>query len=132
MKYKGVLFAACMALLAGCSGTPGESAIAKQIEQTTNKQFGVDFVHVDDLEKTNGRKEGDNNYIADVVFDLEYTKNSDQVVDEMTKNTPAGMGRSIAAMTLKSIVGEFKAGDTKHVETTVKLSKSENGWVLIK
>ncbi len=81
MNLKTILsLAAAALLLAACSGTPGESDMADQIAEKINKQVGVEFVEIDDLEKTNGRMEGEERYIASVEYDLEFMKD-DQVPD---------------------------------------------------
>jgi len=145
MKFKLTILAACMALLAGCSGTPSESEMSSQIEQQMNNMYGVEFVKIESLEKTNGREEGENKYIADVSYDVVYTKSADQVAESADVSSipglsnlssipglsqSGGFGKDLVKTTIKSSLGNFKAGDTKHTKAKIPFVKSENGWVL--
>jgi len=137
MKLKLTILAACMALLAGCSGTPSESEMSSQIEQQMNNMYGVEFVKIENLEKTNGREEGENKYIADVSFDVVYTKSIDQVAESADLSSIPGMsqmggflGGGMVKSVIKSSLGNFKEGDTKHNKAKIPFVKSENGWVL--
>jgi len=142
MQYKWLIFAACIVLLAGCSNKPSESVMADQIEHSINQQFGVEFIEVEDLEKINARKNGDDKYIADLAFDIEYTKSLAEVGAAMREDSPAHPNApqvmtqvllsSFATMGLKAAFGDFKKGDKKHVENQFTFVKSENGWVLMK
>jgi len=137
MNIKLVVMAACMAMLAGCSGIPSESEMSSQIEQQMNKVYGVEFVKLENFEKTNGREEGNNKYIADVTYDIVYTKSVDEVAKSADFSSIPGMsqmssigGSGLKKMIVKSTLGNFKAGDTKHANAEVAFVKSENGWVL--
>jgi len=125
MKVKLIILATCMAVLAGCSGAPSESVMSGQIQKTLNKEFGVEFVEVKDLEKLNGREDGEK-YIADVAYDLKFTKSS--------KDVGKAMGIGVGAGTMvEMMLGKFKAGDTKHIDSqSIKFAKSENGWIAVK
>jgi len=120
------ILAICMALLAGCSGTPSESDMTEQLEQSLNKTFGVEFVEVNNLEKINGREDGEK-YIADVAYDLQFIKSSKEV------GKASGVWFGAGVMAVEMMLGKFKAGDTKHIDSqSLTFAQSENGWVLIK
>jgi len=120
MKIKSIMIVAFMAVLAGCSGVPSETVMSEQIVQSTNKQFGVAFIEVKNLEKLNGREDGEK-YIADVSYDVEFTKSSTEV------------GKAIGnTMIIEMVFGKFESGDSKHIDSqSFKFAQSENGWVLV-
>jgi len=126
MNLKLIIVAACMAMLAGCSGTPSESVMSEQIKENWNKELGVVFVEVENLEKLNGREDGEK-YIADVSYDIEFTKSSAEVGES------SGIGFGAGTMAVEMLLGKFKAGDSKHIDSqSLTFAKSENGWVLVK
>lgn len=127
MKLKFVVVACCFGLLAGCSSTPSESEIADQIQTRMNQEIGSDFIEINDLEKTNGREEGENKYIADVEYDMEFTKGADEVSSSM-----AGGPNGFVAMGMLMTLGKFKEGDVRHVKASYTFAKSEKGWVIVK
>ena len=133
MKIKMIILAACMALLASCSSGPSESVMKSQIEESYNKLFNVEFVKLENFDKTNGRESGED-YLADLTYDLEFTKSATELVKEFSKKS--GMGLREAAMTIRTITGmsgKFKPGDTKHMDVKgLKFAESENGWVISK
>jgi len=130
MKIKMIILAACMALLAGCSSGPSESVMENQVEESYSKMFKIDFVKINNFEKTNGRESGED-YLADLSYDIEFTKGIGDVAKKFGKKS--GLGFRSAGMMLKSVFGNFKSGDSKHMDITdVKFSESENGWVITK
>lgn len=131
MKLKHALMALVLATLTACSAAPSDAVMAKQIQSTMNREMGTQFVRVDHLKKTNGRKGGDNTYIANLEYDITFTKGMDAVASAMMGGGKGVMG-SAAAAGLKMAMGDFKAGDTKHVKGTYTFAKSEKGWVLTK
>jgi len=55
----------------------------------------------------------------------------DEVASAMMGGNAGFMGDA-AAMGLQMSLGNFKAGDTKHMKGSYTFAKSENGWVLVK
>jgi len=135
MNLKTILsLAAAALLLAACSGTPGESDMADQIAEKINKQVGVKFVEIDDLEKTNGRMEGEERYIASVEYDLEFMKDRKEVMEalgKMQKGDYMGNAMKMVNMGILSAFGDFKAGDKQHTSNNLTFVQSENGWILL-
>jgi hypothetical protein len=113
-------FAACMVLTA-CSGTPSDSRMADQIAGQFNQEFGTDFVQVKHLSESKGHMDGKTRYIADVTYELKFTKSLAEVRDQ------AG---AVQALELDVLYGDFHAGDTKHISSTVVFEKTDKGWVL--
>lgn len=140
MKIYHLMLAVLVAALSACSGAPSESTMASQIQSMVNSKIGTEFVKVDNLKKVNGMLDG-GKYIADLAYDVTFTKGVDQVVQELMQKSgknefnTGGIGlqlmRNQLTMGLQSMLGNFKAGDIKHMKDKVKFAKSENGWVLI-
>jgi len=143
MIRRFILIGFYLMMLAGCSGKPSESAIADQIEQKINQQFGVDFVQIDALKRINGRTKNDGKYIAKVAYDIVFTKDVDDVAREMldaTNQPPANSPEAaltsvlagVGAIGLRVTFGKFKQGDRKHIIAMLRFAKWDDGWVLVK
>jgi len=131
-----------LSLMVGCSREPSESTMAIQIEQQINQQFGVEFVNITNFHKTNGKKDGDGEYIANVEYDIVFTKDVDEVAINMIygeqqstlSNSEAAVRDVLAgvgAIGLQMAFGKFKKGDKKHIKSTQKFAKWDDGWLLI-
>jgi len=139
MKFNYLLLTILIVTLSACSGTPSESAMGKQVEGALNKSMKTEFVKVENVEKQNSRQDGNNVYIADLKYDIKFTKSVDDVVSALTQGSnplmTSGLGlrlmRSQISMKLKSTFGNFKPSDVRHAKDTFKFAKSEKGWILI-
>lgn len=130
MKLYLTLIIGLMLTLSACSKGPSDGDMVKSLEQTLAKEFGADFIEVDNFEKINAR-EMNGLYIATVKYDVEFTKNISAVEKELT-NSEIPFA-SMTVMVLKGMFGSFKKGDTKSVpENEVKFSSSDNGWIIVK
>jgi hypothetical protein len=108
-------------LLAACSGAPSDSRMASQIAGQFNQEFGTNFVQVEHLSESKGHMDGKTRYIADVTYELKFTKSLAEVRDA------AG---PVQALELDVLYGDFHAGDTKHISNRVVFEKTDKGWVL--
>jgi hypothetical protein len=108
-------------LLAACSGAPSDSRMADQIAGQFNDEFGTDFVRVDHLSESEGHMDGKTRYVADVAYELRFTKSLAEVRDA------AG---PVQAMELAVLYGDFSKGDTKQMRNRVVFEKTDKGWVL--
>lgn len=118
-----ILIGCCLAMLAGCSGKPSESFMANQVNQKIHQKVGVEFVQIENFVKINGREEGDRKYLADVEYDIVFTKGPGAVA----KDKSAKWGK----MQLQMLLGSFKKGGKKHIKASLLFAQSENGWVLV-
>lgn len=121
MKSWRLTLIAISVALSACSGTPSDSQMSLEIASQFNHEFGTDFVKVKDLNQTRGHKDGKKRYVADVKYELEFTKSLNQVKDE------AG---PVQTMELVVMFGDFHRGDTKHMSNHLLFEKTDNKWVL--
>lgn len=116
LRYLATL-AICM-LFTACSDAPSDSRIASQIAGQFNREFGIGFMRIDHLKQNQGHEDGNGRYVADVEYDLRFTKSLKQVKREV------GSAQAV-------IFGDFHAGDTRHIANRVVFAKKGKGWVLI-
>jgi hypothetical protein len=111
-----ILFTACS------SDAPSDSRVASQIAGQFNQEFGDGLVEIDRLRQSKAHRDGHGRYVADVEYEMRFTKGQDQVKRE---------SGSAQAMELAVIFGDFHAGDRRHMANRVVFSKRGKEWVLI-
>ena len=120
-------------LLAACSDTPPSSAIGKQVAASVKND---DLYTVVDVEKTNGRKVDDNNYLAAVTYKLKFKTSYQALVNEVqqeeARNPLSAFGDAAGLSMLQTKFGAFKKGDIKSVKAEFHFVKTEKGWILDK
>ncbi|MEJ2033266.1 MAG: hypothetical protein P8Y63_09555 [Deltaproteobacteria bacterium] len=120
--------------LAGCSGSPGEGTIEKQVAQELHNSDRSDIYRINNFEKLSGHYKKDSTYIADVEYDLVFKKSYEQAAEEAkegSKDNPLNaLGSGMDLFTLKLQYGDFKAGEVLHREERVTLVKTDQGWML--
>jgi hypothetical protein len=119
--------------LAGCSGTPGEGAIEKQVAQQLYHNGSDRIYRLDNFEKLRGY-EKDGTYVATVEYDLVFKKSYEQASEEANQRSsgsPLNMiGAGMGLFALKLQYGNFKAGEVVHRQQQVTLVKTDQGWML--
>ena len=120
-------------LLAGCSGSPGERTIQRQIAQELYKNGGDQIYRLAHFKKLSGYQKEDL-YIAEVEYDLIFKKGYEQAAEELkteSKGNPLGaLGAGVGLFALKLQYGDFKAGEVLHQQERVTLVKTDQGWML--
>lgn len=102
---RSALLVALSLFICACSGKPSEGEIKQQIEAQILKEGGGIFT-VTDFEKVNGRLKGDNEYIADIKYQLVPAFSLPKIGFDRTKKIP--------------------------VEDEAIFQKTDNGWMLPK
>lgn len=130
-----VVLIVVVALLAGCSRTPGEGKIAELIERDLQAEHPGLMV-VEDLEKHNGWSDNDQHYAAEVSYTLKFEQSFSAYVDHLTNqpgNPVEKVSVAMSAGMLKLQYGNFNAGDKYRVKQhTVTFRQTDNGWALVK
>ena len=120
----------------GCSGRPGEALIARLMNEQIKAELGEGAARFENVKKQNGYQKSDNEYVAEVEFDLVFLKSLDEVVKARMSEAPEGafnrMAVGLQGMALSAAFGDFQAGDRKHLQRDITLIKTEKGWRLDK
>ena len=130
--FRFVFVVACsVVFLAACSSTPSSSTIESQVTKFIKND---QLYSVLSVEKTNGRKVNDNEYIADVTYKVKFKMGFPAMVMEMQRQANGDFSAQLqavdAANELAAMFGRFKAGDVKTAHGHFEFVKTDNGWEL--
>ncbi|MDH5783996.1 MAG: hypothetical protein OEZ16_00125 [Chromatiales bacterium] len=124
MKY---LIALSLALLlSGCTTKPNDEMIAQQVTQQRLQQYGDHIFEVINFRKVNGFPRSDNNYEAEVEYDLRFLID----LKDVTASSDNIISAGIETAALSLAYGNFKQGDIIHKKERVKFILSEKGWMI--
>ena len=131
---KLVLLAVAALFLGACSGTPDVSEIEKLVRSDLLDDGLGELFRMENFSKTNGFRQSDNIYIADVEYDLVFIKSFVDVVREIRAD-PTGpqyglFGSKFILLAIQSNFGQFEAGDRIQKKEKVTLHNTEQGWRL--
>ena len=139
---KLLLITSVFSLLSGCiEDKPSDEEVRRLL---IGDGWAEEYLILSNFERTNGYKQGDNIYVVEVSYDLEflvdqkvfqeiYTK---KLITELRKEgMPEYLVRltvmgEVLSMAFSPLLGEqAKAGDVVSYHESYKFIKSENGWV---
>ena len=138
---KGLMIIAAL-ILSGCDSAPTNSEIEKLINEKHSESILSSYSKLVDFKKTNGFEKSDNEYIADISYNIEMVKDYKELDKNFRKEKRAAMkgkGTSEVYVAIKNLAvkyqpiqpfGKFKNGQTKEFSKKVTLLKTENGWEL--
>ncbi len=115
-----------------CSSSPSEAEIKKELSQFLNQP--VEFVEVTNFKKISGSQSGKEEYIADVEYDIQFTKGMQEALTELeskladANREPGPLGELGSVGFLMYRFGHFTAGQRHHLNERVHLIKIEEGW----
>ena len=120
-------------LLSACSDTPGERKLQQLLQQQFDQQY-QGLADIEQLKKLNGWADNDNEYTAEVTYNIAFKQSFKDYMDQQTSrpgNPLEKMASGMSAGLLKLQYGDFKAGDSYQVkQQTLTLRMTENGWAL--
>ncbi|MDM7323193.1 MAG: hypothetical protein P3W87_008010 [Gammaproteobacteria bacterium] len=114
-------------LLSACANKPSERELRTLLAQKLCKEG---FCKVENLHKQNGYWKDDHRYVAEVRYELVFTKSLREVAVEMSDENGRQSSNALAELFLGMVYGDFKAGDRLPREEAVTLLKTEQGWRL--
>lgn len=134
---KNLILILSLTALAGCSGPPSVEEIKEQLVSVVVGDAGG-IATVENFEKINGYEKGEEKYIADVTYDLVFSKDAKGMLQQAIKKSPpatfAAMGsEGLALAAFGPAMMDLVAGQKFSIRDTVTLIKSvraEKGWVL--
>jgi hypothetical protein len=117
--------------LSACSNTPADGDIEKQVRASFQSDGQDTLYEVTSVNKVNGRKTSEGEYLAEVEYTLKFKIGLQQLAVQMQKEIK-GFGdvfeMQMALDMLKVQYGVFKAGDVRTNKQEVLFVKSEQGW----
>lgn len=127
-----LLVGAALLFLAACSGAPSTGTTESLVEKQLG---GEEQVYViEGAKKTNGvllddiHYEGE--YLVTFTFKTSLSDLSKQELAASQGNPIAAMQTHAAIMMLRTMYGDFKAGDQKQINFKAKFLKKEQGWAI--
>jgi len=133
MKRLLALFSIVMltGLLAACSGKPSDGELQQLLANELDAEGPHAIYTIENFHKVNGYMKDDRRYVAEVTYDLVFTKGIKDIAAE-AEQQPGGplekIGKGMGLMTLGLMYGDFKAGDRLPREQAMNLIKTEQGW----
>jgi len=118
-------------LLTACSSKPSVDELRALVVDALDAEGPQALYRVENFNKVNGYMQDDHRYVAEVSYDLVFTKGLQEIAAE-TQNQPGGplekMGKGMGLMALGLLYGDFKAGDRLPRTQTLHLIQTEQGW----
>lgn len=122
--------------VAGCSQGLGEAQMASLMNDHLGREGQGTYISVVNLRKINAHTSADSKYVADVEYDVFFTKGLDEIEDILIRdakdNVLAGINTSMQMLMLKTRFGNFQAGFSFPTTNTVTFVKGEKGWMVEK
>lgn len=125
---KKLLLVTLALVLAGCSGKPSEGVIKEQVTAKLLADGNDQVYEVNNFKKINGIPQDDNNYIAEVAYDLRFKVDLEDAGDALQSKSSNVFAGGLKAMALGVKYGPFKAGDMLHFEEKIPFIRTDNGW----
>ena len=135
MIKKTILLSLLAFLLSACMASPPRDAQIEGFVRDSLLTDGLgDLFTLENFAKTNGFRQSDNIYIADVEYELVFQKSFVDVVREIRAN-PTGpqygvFGSKFILTAIQSNFGQFETGDRIKKTDKITLHNTENGWQL--
>ena len=123
------------ALIAGCTTpAPNEGKIESMVRESLLGDGLGDLFEIENFAKTNGFRESDNVFIADIEYDLVFQKSFIDVVREIRAD-PTGpqygvFGSKFILTAIQSNFGQFERGDKIRKTDKVRFHHTEKGWLI--
>lgn len=118
-------------LLSACASEPSEQELQKLLAQGLCAEGPQAFCTVENLHKDNGYWKDDHHYVAEVRYELVFSKSLRDVAIEAERQ-PGGpldkLTQGLGLMSLGLMYGDFKAKDRLPRAQAVTLLKTEQGW----
>ncbi|MFZ5467487.1 MAG: hypothetical protein ACOZAI_09530 [Pseudomonadota bacterium] len=118
-------------LLTACSSKPSVNELRDLVADELNAEGPQAIYKIENFNKVNGYMKDDRRYVAEVTFDLVFTKGLQDIAAE-AQSQPGGplekMGKGMGLMSLGLLYGDFKAGDRLPRAQTLPLIRTEQGW----
>lgn len=122
-------------LLTACANKPSEQELQKLLAQGLCAEGPQAFCAVENLHKDNGYWKDDQHYVAEVRYELVFSKSLRDVAIEAERQ-PGGpldkLTQGLGLMSLGLMYGDFKAGDRLPRTQALTLLKTEQGWRIVK
>ena len=120
------------AVLAACSASasadkPTDREIESQVEQQLSQ--ASDLWEVRNLHKTNGTRNQDGTYTAEVAYDLVFKMSYESAFARAAQ----AQGAAVAMQGMQPLLQKFgmwAKGKTEHEDESIRFVKSEKGWVM--
>jgi len=128
--WPGLITLLTLLVLTGCSSKPSDEAIREQVTARLQQPYGGTIFEVVNFSKVNGIPRDDNNYIAEVEYDLRFKVGLDGATDALQQVSNNIFAAGMKAAALGVTYGDFKAGDTLHKKERVHFIRSEKGWLI--
>ena len=130
MKIRVLILVILISFLTGCmNGTPSENDGKKALKNyISNKAKIVSFI------KTNGKKDGENNYV--MYFKAEITYPNGLNMECLERNIPKVIANGVVigkdrsrCMAIGGRVKAMEKGAKETIERKIYFEKTENGWI---
>jgi hypothetical protein len=115
--------------LAGCASKPSDQAIMTQVSDRVSQQ-GSGFWRAENIKKVNGFEKSDRIYIADVTYEVVFTKSLSDATYLTQQDMPNMMVNALWLMQARLLYGDFKAGERFNKQEKLTFLKTEQGWQL--
>ncbi len=134
----GALLFPIFVTLTACSGTSSKQPNDDEVEQAIRMAVLTDgkeqVMSVENFKKLNGRLKPDGTYVADVSYDLVFSKSYTDLKLEYHVDggkSAAQLGPVATVLyTFQANNGQWKAGSHFPMTNTIPLVKSEKGWII--
>ncbi|WKE66954.1 hypothetical protein PVT67_06880 [Gallaecimonas kandeliae] len=129
------LWLALALLLGACSQAPDAGDMQQILSRHYQRLLGDDTVLVRNLEKVDGKADGDNGYLVDVRYDLVFLKDFEDLAGQTENKARQGqwlgaLDQGLSLWQLQLQFGNFHSGDVVKVEHRYELVKTDKGWDL--
>lgn len=128
--WPGLITLLTLLVLTGCSSKPSDEAIREQVTARLQQPYGGTIFEVVNFSKVNGIPRDDNNYIAEVEYDLRFKVGLDRAATVLQQAGENIFTAGLKAAALGVTYGDFKAGDTVHKSERVRFVRAEKGWLI--
>ncbi len=124
-------------LLFGCQSDPGASEFKSALEHQMTME-GFNFISIGDVELTNVERQMEHVFKGDISYQLVFSSSLESAVSNfaaVTEKLSTGViegetAQQFARVVLASAFGEFEAGDSKTINDSVTIRRSDDIWVL--
>ncbi|RJG50452.1 hypothetical protein [Motilimonas pumila] len=135
MTQRIIILVLALGLFA-CSKAPSDSTMEQLIATQILQGDAGQYIKIDNFNVSGGIQESDNTFIAELSYDLVFTKSLQEI--KALKQAQAGedmmdsVSNSFGVMALQMQHGDFPAGYRLSQQQNGVFVKTDSGWVLTK